>query len=110
MHFLKWVITKMKDQTITCAKCKWEWKLSDGGSKPYLCHKCGRDNNPLKEYIRKIVKEEMGGATMNAQEMTRHKKKLQKLKKILATQGDQMMAYPKSLPNTVFNAKLINKK
>jgi hypothetical protein len=62
----------------------------------------------LKEYIRKIVKEEMGGATMNAQEMARHKKKLEKLKKILATQGDQMMAYPKSLPNTVFNAKLIN--
>jgi hypothetical protein len=98
----------MKDQTITCAKCKWEWKLSDGGSEPYLCHKCGRDNNPLKEYIRKIVKEEMGGATMNAQEMARHKKKLSKLKKILATQGDQMIEYPKSLPNTVFNAKLMN--
>lgn len=62
----------------------------------------------LKEYIRKIVKEEMGGATMNAQEMARHKKKLEKLKKILATQGDQMMEYPKSLPNTVFNAKLMN--
>jgi len=62
----------------------------------------------LKEYIRKIVKEEMGGATMNAQEMARHKKKLEKLKKILATQGDQMIEYPKSLPNTVFNAKLMN--
>ena len=53
---------------------------------------------------------ELEEATMNAQEMTRHKKKLEKLKKILATQGDQMMVYPKSLPNTVFNAKLINKK
>ena len=62
----------------------------------------------LKEYIRKLVKEEMGGATMNAQEMARHKKKLEKLKKILATQGDQMIEYPKSLPNTVFNAKLMN--
>jgi len=56
------------------------------------------------------LEEEMGGATMNAQEMARHKKKLVKLKKILATQGDQMIVYPKSLPNTVFNAKLINKK
>jgi len=54
------------------------------------------------------LEEEMGGATMNAQEMVRHKKKLEKLKKILATQGDQMIEYPKSLPNTVFNAKLIN--
>ena len=51
---------------------------------------------------------ELEEATMNAQEMTRHKKKLEKLKKILATQGDQMMVYPKSLPNTVFNAKLMN--
>ena len=63
----------------------------------------------LKEYIRKFIQEEFG-ATMNAQEMFRHKKKLSKLKKILATQGDQMIEYPKSLPNTVFNAKLINKK
>lgn len=51
---------------------------------------------------------DLSEATMNAEEMARHKKKLEKLKKILATQGDQMMAYPKSLPNTVFNAKLIN--
>lgn len=51
---------------------------------------------------------DLSEATMNAEEMARHKKKLEKLKKILATQGDQMMAYPKSLPNTVMNAKLIN--
>lgn len=62
----------------------------------------------LKEYIRQIIREELNEATMNAEEMARHKKKLKKLKKILATQGDQMMAYPKSLPNTVMNAKLIN--
>ena len=61
----------------------------------------------LKEYIRKFIKEEFG-ATMNAQEMARHKKKLQKLKKFLAKQGDQMVKYPESLPNTVFNSKLIN--
>ena len=62
----------------------------------------------LKEYIRQIIREELNEAMMNAEEMARHKKKLEKLKKILATQGDQMMAYPKSLPNTVMNAKLIN--
>jgi hypothetical protein len=62
----------------------------------------------LKEFIKEVIKEEMGGATMNAQEMSRHKKKLSKLKKVLATQGDEMIEYPKSLPNTVYNAKLIN--
>ena len=62
----------------------------------------------LKEYIRKFIKEQMGGATMNAQEIARHKKKLTKLKKVLAKQGDQMIEYPKSLPNTVFNAKLMD--
>lgn len=62
----------------------------------------------LKEYIRKIIREELNEATMNAEEMARHKKKLEKLKKYLAKQGDQMIEYPKSLPNTVYNAKLIN--
>lgn len=62
----------------------------------------------LKEYIRQIIREELNEATMNAEEMARHKKKLEKLKKYLAKQGDQMMAYPADLPNTVFNAKLMN--
>jgi hypothetical protein len=53
---------------------------------------------------------EDGGATMNAAEMKRHKNKLGKLNKVLAKQGDQMIPYPKELPNTVMNAKLITKK
>lgn len=64
----------------------------------------------LKRYIRALIIQEIGGATMNAAELARHKKKLSKLKRVLATQGDQMIEYPKSLPNTVYNAKLINKK
>ena len=51
-----------------------------------------------------------GGAIMNAAEMKRHKNKLGKLNKVLAKQGDQMIPYPKELPNTVMNAKLITKK
>ena len=47
---------------------------------------------------------------MNAAEMKRHKNKLGKLNKVLAKQGDQMIPYPKELPNTVMNAKLITKK
>jgi hypothetical protein len=34
---------------IKCKKCKWRWKLSDGGSDPYICHKCGYDNTLIEE-------------------------------------------------------------
>jgi hypothetical protein len=29
---------------IICKKCGWSWKISDGGNDPYICHKCGYDN------------------------------------------------------------------
>jgi GNAT superfamily N-acetyltransferase/DNA-directed RNA polymerase subunit RPC12/RpoP len=34
-----------KDETVKCSNCGWEWKLKDGGSKPYLCHECWHDNS-----------------------------------------------------------------
>ena len=34
---------------IQCSKCDWEWKKSEGGDKPYTCHKCGNDNSNLYE-------------------------------------------------------------
>jgi DNA-directed RNA polymerase subunit RPC12/RpoP len=35
-----------EDQTITCQKCKWEWKSSESDpSDLYICHKCGNDNS-----------------------------------------------------------------
>ncbi len=34
----------MKDFNVICNKCEWKWKYSEGGDKPYLCHKCGNDN------------------------------------------------------------------
>ena len=49
---------------------------------------------------------EFSGATMNAQEMERHKKKLKKLNAIMKHQGDQMMVYP-DLEKTVIGAKLL---
>ena len=36
--------TVIKDFKVVCDKCNWKWDFSDGGSKPYLCHKCGNDN------------------------------------------------------------------
>jgi len=29
---------------VTCSGCGWDWELSDGGNDPYVCHKCGHDN------------------------------------------------------------------
>lgn len=34
--------------TVKCKNCGWEWKLSDGGKDPYICHKCGYDNKNNK--------------------------------------------------------------
>lgn len=31
-------------EMVTCSKCGWAWKLSDGGQDPFICHKCGHDN------------------------------------------------------------------
>jgi hypothetical protein len=31
----------MADKTITCSKCGWSWKASEGGLNPLSCHKCG---------------------------------------------------------------------
>jgi hypothetical protein len=31
---------------VKCNNCGWKWKLADGGKDPYICHKCGNDNNP----------------------------------------------------------------
>jgi hypothetical protein len=29
---------------VVCKGCGWSWDLNDGGSDPYVCHKCGKDN------------------------------------------------------------------
>ena len=52
------------------------------------------------------LKEFAFGATMNKQELVRHKKKLQKLKNYMKGQGDQMLVYP-DLEKTVVGAKLL---
>jgi tRNA(Ile2) C34 agmatinyltransferase TiaS len=38
-------LIKMVDlQRVTCNVCGWSWKLSEGGHDPYICHKCGNNN------------------------------------------------------------------
>jgi hypothetical protein len=43
----------VKNGVVTCDSCNWQWNISDGGNKPYLCHKCGNDNTPISEDLRK---------------------------------------------------------
>jgi len=43
----------VKDGVVTCDKCNWHWNISDGGKHPYICHKCGNDNTPISEDLRK---------------------------------------------------------
>ena len=41
---LKQLIEMMESgEDINC-DCGWSWDLSDGGNDPYICHKCGNDN------------------------------------------------------------------
>jgi tRNA(Ile2) C34 agmatinyltransferase TiaS len=35
------IVTKTR---VICDKCEWSCKLSDGGDDPYICHKCGHNN------------------------------------------------------------------
>lgn len=34
---------------IECDECGWSWKIADGGSDLYVCHRCGHDNTPNDE-------------------------------------------------------------
>ena len=46
---LKGIKESIKSGHIECSECGWEWKLSEGGKDPYVCHKCGHDNETIKE-------------------------------------------------------------
>ena len=38
-------LIKMYDsEKVICDECGWSWKLSEGGDDPYMCHKCGNNN------------------------------------------------------------------
>jgi len=44
---------KVDGSKVVCDKCHWSWDISDGGNHPYTCHKCGNDNTPIAEDLRK---------------------------------------------------------
>jgi hypothetical protein len=36
----------INDDSIVCDNCGWKWKMADGGSDTFICHKCGHNNQP----------------------------------------------------------------
>ncbi len=45
------------DNKVICDVCGWKWDLKEGGDDPYICHKCGNDNQPKKTIsnLRKVL-------------------------------------------------------
>ena len=50
----KRLLEKITKTDVICDNCGWSWKLLDGGNDPYICHKCGHDNEET-DYIGKKV-------------------------------------------------------
>lgn len=48
------LLEKINSGKVSCDKCGWSWKLSEGGDDPYICHKCGH-NNSEEDYRGKNV-------------------------------------------------------
>ena len=40
----KRLLENINKTRVICYNCGWSWELSDGENDPYICHKCGYDN------------------------------------------------------------------
>jgi tRNA(Ile2) C34 agmatinyltransferase TiaS len=40
----KRLLETFTNKEVICDKCGWSWDLSEGGDDPYICHKCGHNN------------------------------------------------------------------
>lgn len=38
------LLEKVINNEVFCDRCNWNWSLDDGGNDPYICHKCGHNN------------------------------------------------------------------
>lgn len=52
---------KENEEYIECLNCDWSWDLKDGGKEPYLCHKCGHQNEEEidihDDYVNEFINE-----------------------------------------------------
>lgn len=42
--FEQFVTESINNGRVTCDDCGWDWPIADGGTDPFICHKCGHDN------------------------------------------------------------------
>jgi hypothetical protein len=54
---------EVKNNKVICDSCGWSWNISDGGKNTYTCHKCGNDNTPISEDLRKWFGKGKTGST-----------------------------------------------
>ena len=63
-EFLK---ESVSDGVVTCDNCGWDWKISEGGNDPYICHECWHDNNPTMNEAEETYNDYPAAASKNAQ-------------------------------------------
>jgi hypothetical protein len=49
------LLETITDTEVICDECGWSWALADGGNDPYICHKCGHDNEEKKHIGDKVM-------------------------------------------------------
>lgn len=54
---------KIEGHKVICDNCGWSWNISNGGDDTYTCHKCGHDNTPISEDLRKWFGKGKTGST-----------------------------------------------
>jgi len=45
----------IEGEKVVCDECGWSWDLIDGGDDPYICHKCGNDNQEVNYVGKKVM-------------------------------------------------------
>jgi hypothetical protein len=72
--FEEFILEEVKGGVVICDNCGWEWKISDGGNDPYICHNklssgniCGHDNDPSMNEAEETYNDYPAAATKNAQ-------------------------------------------
>lgn len=72
------------DDEIICENCLWDWKISEGGDKPMVCHKCWYDNEkgvftdekmPFDEVVKEGLTYRTFNEAVNNSELVWHRDK-----------------------------------
>ena len=97
------------DDEIICENCLWDWKISEGGDEPMVCHKCGYDNEngvftnkkmPFDEVVKEGVTYRTFNETVNNSELVWHRDRETRVVKSIK-ETDWMIQIDNELPKTL---------